>query len=141
MVADLFVAIHLLSGYPVPERNPEVSLVPLATMQQMVCKGPSGVKGVYMPARGTFIDESIDLVGDIYARSVLMHELVHHLQHMSGKFETIDAPCYRSHAKEVEAYEIRNRYLKNMRVNRGLFSLDSAAIACQEHSKAASAGP
>ena len=136
MVTELFATIHLLSGYPLPEHNPEISFVPLATMQQMICKRACAVKAFYKPDQGVFIDEKIDVKDDIYSRSVLLHELVHHLQHVDGKFETLDTPCHRWQAKEVEAYEIQHKYLKKMRVTRSFIALDTVPITCPEDSKA-----
>jgi hypothetical protein len=141
MVAELFATIHLLSGYPVPQRSPEVSFVPLATMQQMICNNrPCAVKAFYKPEEGVFIDEKIDVEDDIYSRSVLLHELVHHLQYESRKFESLDTPCHRWQAKEVEAYEIQHKYLKKMHVTRSFISLDTLPITCPEDNKTDSAG-
>lgn len=132
MVAELFATIHLLSGYPVPEPLPSVQFVPLATMQAMVCKGPCAVKAFYTPAQGVVIDEKLDVKGDTYARSILLHELVHHAQHVSGRFEALDTPCRRWQAKEVEAYEIQHKYLKKLRVTRSFIALDTVPITCPE---------
>lgn len=140
LVAELFATIHLLSGYPLPEHKPEVSFLPLAMMQQMICKRACPVKAFYKPGEGVFIDEKIDVKDDIYSRSVLLHELVHHLQHESGKFDNLDTPCHRWQAREVEAYEIQHKYLKKMRVTRSFISLDTVPITCPEDSKAGTAG-
>lgn len=140
MVSKLFVTISMLSGYPVPEQNPEVHFVPLATMQQMICKRPCAVKAFYMPGKGVYIDETIDVQNDTYSRSVLLHELVHHLQHESGKFESLDTACHRWQAKEVEAYEIQHKYLKKLHVTRSFIGLDTMPITCPEDSSANAAG-
>ncbi|MEO8008830.1 MAG: hypothetical protein ABI728_09985 [Betaproteobacteria bacterium] len=140
LVAELFATIHLLSGYPVPEGNPEVRFLALATMQQMICKRACAVKAFYKPGEGVFIEEKIDVKDDIYSCSVPMHELVHHLQHESGKFDNLDTPCHRWQAKEVEAYEIQHKYLKKMRVTRSFISLDTVPITRAQDSKAGAAG-
>ncbi len=139
LVAELFATIHLLSGYPVPERSPEVRFLPLATMQRMVCKSACAVKAFYTPGEGVVIDEKIDVKGDVYSRSVLLHELVHHLQHESRKFDNLETPCHRWQAKEVEAYEIQHKYLKKMQVTRSFIALDTLPITCPESSKAGAA--
>ena len=131
LVAELFTTIHLLSGYPVPEHNPEVNFVPLTTMQGMICKDkPCAVRAFYKPEEGVFVDEKIDVKDDIYSRSVLLHELVHYLQHEEKKCEDLDTPCHRWQAKEVEAYEIQHKYLKKMRVTRSFIALDTEPITC-----------
>jgi hypothetical protein len=140
LVAELFVTIKLLSGYPVPDRMPQVRSVPLATMQEMICKGPCAVKAFYTPEKGVFVDEKLDVANDIYSRSILLHELVHHLQHESGKFEALDTPWHRWQAKEVEAYEIQHKYLKRMRVTRSFIALDTMPTTCPEDSRPGQGG-
>lgn len=140
MVSRLFVTISMLSGYPMPAQNPEVHFVPLATMQQMICKGACAVKAFYLPGKGVFIDETLDVKDDTYSRSVLLHELVHHLQHESGKFEKLDTPCRRWQAKEIEAYEIQHKYLKKLHVTRSFIGLDTMPITCPEDTNASTSG-
>lgn len=136
LVAELFVTINLLSGYPIPERVPQVRFVPQSAMQEMICKGPCAVKAFYTPEKGVLMDEKLDVRDDTWSRSILLHELVHHLQHESGKFEALDTPCHRWQAKEVEAYEIQHKYLKKLRVTRSFIALDTAPITCPEDSQA-----
>jgi hypothetical protein len=140
LVADLFATIALLSGYAVPAQVPDVSFVPLATMQQMICKRPCAVKAFYLPDKGVFIDETIDVKNDVRARAVLLHELVHHLQHVEGRFEDLDTACHRWQAKEVEAWEIQHKYLKKMNATRSFIALDTVPITCPEGTKTGGAG-
>lgn len=130
MVTDLFLTISLLSGYPVPDRMPTVTRLPKQTMQAMICSGPCAVRAFYTPDKGVVIDEQLDLKGDTYSRSILLHELVHHLQHVSGRFEDLPTPCHRWRAKEVEAYEIQHTYLKKLRVTRSFIALDTVPTTC-----------
>jgi hypothetical protein len=58
-----------------------------------------------------FIDERLDLRSDTFNRSILLHELVHHFQASSGRFETLPSECERRNAEELEAYRIQNKYL------------------------------
>jgi hypothetical protein len=110
-LVELFTAIRLLAGYPMPDALPEVHLVSQSWIQQEVCLRPCRVPAFYDPARGVFIDEKMDLQDDPWSRSILLHELVHHVQARSGRFETVPSECERRHAEELEAYEIQNRYL------------------------------
>lgn len=130
LVADMFLTINLLSGYPVPEGQPAVTRVSRETMQAMICQGPCAVRAFYTPEKGVYIDEKLNLADDYYARSVLMHELVHHLQHVAGRFEDLDTPCRRWKAKEVEAYEIQHKYLKKLRLTQRFIALDTVPITC-----------
>ncbi|MEI7968178.1 MAG: DUF6647 family protein [Betaproteobacteria bacterium] len=130
MVKQLFLTINLLSGYPIPDQMPSVSFVPLETMQKMICKGACRVRAFYLPDKGIFVDEAIDVKDDTYSRSILLHELVHHLQHLSGKFDSLPTTCERWQAKEIEAYEIQHKYLKRLHVTRSFIALDTVPITC-----------
>jgi hypothetical protein len=121
-VAELFTAIRLVSGYPGPATLPEVHAMPRVEMQREVCGGRAcGVKAYYHQDRGVFIDEALDLQGDAFDRSVLVHELVHHLQKTTGKFDAVPGMCNRRNAQELEAYEIQNRYLAGQGTSRRAF--------------------
>ena len=111
LLAELFVAIHDIGGYPVPDTYPVVHQIPAAELQQQFCKGPCGVKAFYAPNEGVFIDDSLDIEHDVHARSILLHELVHHVQAVSGRFDAMRNACMRSNRAEAEAYRIQNLYL------------------------------
>ena len=132
LVAELFAAIHMLSPYAVPEQAPEVHFVPLATMQRMICKDACAVKAFYLPDKGIYVDETADVRSDVFARSILLHELVHHLQHLNGRFAALDTHCQRWQAKEIEAYQIQHRYLSKMNATRSFIALDTLPILCRD---------
>ena len=111
LLTKLFVAIHDIGGYPVPEEMPEIHQLAPAELQQKFCKGPCGVKAFYAPDEGVFIDASLDLERDVHAQSILLHELVHHVQAVSGRFDSVRNECIRSNNAEREAYRIQNLYL------------------------------
>jgi hypothetical protein len=84
-------------------------------IQRRLCEGrPCRVKAYYHPESGIIVDESLDLQNDAFDRSILLHELVHHLQKTTGKFEIITSFCSRRISEEIEAYEIQNRYLSEI---------------------------
>ena len=111
LVAELFAAIKMLSGYPVPDSQPPVHVLPRAQLEAMVCQGPCGVKGFYLKGKGVFIDEALDLSNSVKAKSILLHELVHYLQGATGKFDSMP-DCHAWYAREYEAYHIQNQYLR-----------------------------
>lgn len=84
LVKDLLLVIQVVAGYPAPEVLPAVNIVPDAELQRMVCGRPCWVKAFYDPDQGIYLSESIDLDGDTYGRSILLHELVHYAQRASG---------------------------------------------------------
>jgi hypothetical protein len=119
LMIELFTAIRLVSGYPVPESFPEIHVVPEAEMQQRVCAGRTcRVKAFYHPDLGVYVNEGMDVINDPFDRSILLHELVHHLQRTTGKFDAMTSFCYRRNAQELEAYEIQNRYLSVQQASR-----------------------
>jgi len=119
LMVELFTAIRLVSGYPAPESLPEIHRVPESEMQQRVCAGrPCRVKAFYHPEWGVYVNEDMDVVNDPFDRSILLHELVHHLQKTTGKFDAMPSFCIRRNAQEMEAYEIQNRYLSEQQASR-----------------------
>jgi hypothetical protein len=101
----------MLSGYPVPDAAPEIHRLPRAALESMVCRTACGVKAFYLKGKGVYIDQSLDLQGDLKARSILLHELVHYVQGRTGKFDTM-SDCHGWYTKEYEAYAIQNQYLR-----------------------------
>ena len=124
LVVELFTSIQLLAGYPAPKVLPEIHVVPHQEIEQRFCAGPCRVMAFYDPAQGVFIDDSLDIQSDLFARSILLHELVHQLQNASGKFDTIANRCAQHSLKESDAYEIQNRYLASMRDGHHAFQID-----------------
>ena len=112
LVAQLLAAIHSISGYPLPDAAPAVRLASLSEMQAMVCRGPCQVRGFYTRENGVVLNETLDVAHDTTAQSILLHELVHYVQQVSGKFEKLPDRCDRWFAREYEAYEIQNAYLR-----------------------------
>lgn len=113
-VVDLLAAIQLLAGFPAPQELPEVHFVSQSWIQAEVCVKSCRVPAFYDPARGVFIDEKLDLKSDTFNRSILLHELVHHLQASNGRFEELASECERRNAEELEAYAIQNKYLASV---------------------------
>jgi hypothetical protein len=112
LVSELFAAISSLSNYPQPYHLPPVQLKPIAELQAMVCKGNCQLRGFYLPRKGVFLNDTLDIRNDVMARSVLLHELVHHVQETSGRFDSLPNACDRWWLREREAYEIQNAYLR-----------------------------
>ncbi len=119
LMVELFAAIRLVSGYPSPDVLPQIQRVSVVEMQHKICDGRScGVKAFYHPEWGVYVDEALDIENNTFARSILLHELVHHLQKTTGKFDAVPNFCNRRNAQELEAYEIQNRYLADQGASR-----------------------
>lgn len=131
LVAELFAAIHLLSGYAPPTVPPEIHRVPQSVIQEHFCHRPCPVRAAYDSAKGVFIDENLDVANNTFDRSILLHELVHHVQAVSGRFDMGSSDCMRRNSAEQEAYSIQNRYL--MEMNNGTrVSMTGWAARCND---------
>ena len=113
LALQLLASIHSLSGYPTQTLLPEIHQAPVAEIRQRFCQGTCAAQAFYRPGEGIYIDEAFDLANDEFARSVLLHELVHHVQRVSGTFQKMPSACDRWYAAEREAYTIQNRYLEH----------------------------
>ena len=114
LIAELFAAIQLLSGYPPPTVPPVIHVVPQSAIQEQFCHRPCRVRAAYDATLGVFIDENLDVADNTFERSILLHELVHHVQAVSGRFDMGSSDCMRRNEAEQEAYFIQNLYLMQM---------------------------
>jgi hypothetical protein len=114
VVSSLFLILSQLSGYPPPRTLPDIHLLSPVRLQEELCQGPCGVHAYYLDDRGIFIRDDLDVVNDLKSRSILLHELVHHLQKENGRFDALGT-CERWLAREEEAYRMQNAYLSSMR--------------------------
>lgn len=112
LIAELLAAIHMMAAYPGGQPPPGVHVVSEAEIQQRLCAGrPCRVKAFYHPEWGIFVVDTLDVRHNAFDRSILVHELVHHLQRITGRFDGVPGHCARRNAQELEAYDIQNRYL------------------------------
>ena len=112
LMDELFVAIRLVSTCPVPIELPALHRLSKTEIQRRLCDGrPCSIKAFCHPDQGVFVDEALDVHDNAFDRSIFLHELVHHLQKATGKFEKVTSACSRRIAEGIEAYEIQNCYL------------------------------
>ena len=84
-------------------------------IEEKICRSQcKRIKAFYHPDWGVYLDESLDLSGDAFGRSVLLHELMHYVQHSAVAYETLPSDCERRNAEEHEAYKVQNRYLASI---------------------------
>ena len=110
ILAALLVWASQLSGYPLPAEPPAVRFDSHDFFVENVCFGQEcNVVGWYDDAGTIFIDERYRDVDDQFAKSLLVHEFTHYLQHENGAFQP--PSCNLNIAREKEAYEIQNRFI------------------------------
>jgi hypothetical protein len=98
------------SDYPMPPAAPEVRFEPHAFFVQHVCAGKEcNAVGWYNDDLVIYIDESYRNADGSFATSLIVHELTHYLQHLSGRFDSHS--CADSLRREREAYGVQNNYL------------------------------
>jgi hypothetical protein len=110
LLPALLVAVHHLSKYPAPGELPAVHRVPHAKIEQLACGKPCPALAAYRPGEGIYLDEALKPESNVFARSVLLHELVHYVQDVSNELAGV-RPCERWYRREQEAYAIQKRFL------------------------------
>lgn len=130
VVAALMLLVTELTAYPSPMPAPRVFPTPPAELQQNLCKGPCGVHAYYLDNHGVVMRDDLDVASDVRARSILLHELVHHAQSLNGRFSDLPA-CERWYLREEEAYRVQNAYLSKLRTGMR-FAFDFLPDRCKD---------
>jgi hypothetical protein len=110
LVPALLDAIDKLSKYPRPKTSPEIHRVARETIEALACVGRCGVRAIFHPGQGIFIDERMQPETSLFDRSVLLHELVHYVQELANERGEME-PCKRWYFRELEAYAIQKQFL------------------------------
>jgi hypothetical protein len=114
MATNLFAIVATLTGQPlVSDALPEIHRVPHAQIEAMACQQTCRVRAIYIPHLGVYIDDNLDIELNVFDRSILLHELVHHAQAVMGKYEDLSL-CQSWKSSEIEAYRIQDLYLARM---------------------------
>lgn len=101
-----------LSGHPMPLKPPEVVMVPHSHLVQAACGGREcKVMGWFPPGDRIYLDERLKLRESLHASSVLVHEMVHYLQHQRRGEDRSPYSCTEAVAMEREAYQVQRDYL------------------------------
>ena len=99
-----------LSGYDGPETPPAVEFKPHSFFVKHACGGRDcDAMGWYNDRGVVYVDERLRNQDTVFTRSLLVHEFVHYLQDLSGKFDT-DA-CADQIQREREAYAYQRMYV------------------------------
>lgn len=111
----------------IPFQLPDVRFVSQESLAARVCNDSRcDVRGWFSSA-----DQVIYMAGNrnimvnnMHARSILLHEIVHYIQHQIG-FPQLGNICLTWKAREIEAYKIQYRWLyeNHVRVRTPVFNL------------------
>lgn len=88
---------------------PRAVAVEPAVLQDWACGRPCGVRAWYSPTGTVVVDNRLDLSNDLRARSILVHELVHHVQRMREGVRARN--CEDWQKREADAYRIQATWL------------------------------
>jgi hypothetical protein len=109
LAVALLAWIGANTAYPTLGAPPPIEVVPHQVIEEMVCRARCDAAGGY--AYGViYLDEGLRSLRPVCTRSVLVHELVHHLQHVTGRWSRRGPASHRS-AMEAEAHMIQGGYL------------------------------
>ena len=98
------------SDYPMPAQPPTVQFAPHEFFVENVCAGKEcNAVGWYNDENIIYIDEKYRNADGSFATSLIVHELTHYLQHLSGRYDSFS--CKDSLVREREAYGVQNEYL------------------------------
>ena len=110
LALKLLLAAQSLSGYAPPQAPPDIAFLPAVELERLACGRPCPVYGWFPPGQVIYLDDRLDPVGDLRARAVLLHELVHFLQQENGAYEG-PVTCATWLAREREAIAVERRWL------------------------------
>ncbi len=136
-IGRLIATAAVLGGYP-PTPPPSVTVIAQAELSARVCGGACAVKGAFIPGQGVFITTELEVEPDPQDRSVLLHELVHYLQELNGRYAN-ETACDRFRYRELEAYRLQDEYLSRygLGVSNQTASLGWQPAACLGESSGA----
>jgi hypothetical protein len=123
-MSDLYAALLswsvMLSGYPAPAQPPVVVMKPHAFFVENACdKRECKVLGWYAGGRNVYLDETMDPQNNLFASSILVHEMVHYLQGVArgddalkgGSAFNTTPSCQQLVHWEFEAYAVQREYI------------------------------
>lgn len=112
LVLALLTWLHTTAGYEIPHATPAVAVVPHAQLVEMACSASCAVLGFYRDDGVVYLDNRLAVETNVCAQSILLHELVHHLQHRRGRFAEFP-PVIRWQLRELEAHGLQRVFLRH----------------------------
>lgn len=102
-------AVHL-TGYPAPLHPPEVEFKVHAFFVENACGGRDcDAVGWYNDKDIVYLDERLRDRDDVFVNSITVHEFVHYLQDLSGKYDSNS--CADQIIRERDAYAYQRSYV------------------------------
>lgn len=124
LIAYLLSWAVFYTGYSMPDQLPVIEFVPRSYFVWRICdnidtpKSPCVVRAMYDDDIDGFIFLDQVFKGKIneFAKSIIVHEMVHYLQDMSGDWKEIkkwprDIRCQERLYRQREAYMVQDKYM------------------------------
>ena len=118
IIISLFTYAQIVTGTTGLDLTvPEISMVPQQTIAQKACGTQScNVKGWFSNENGMiYMPDTSDILHNQYAQSILLHEIVHSIQHRIDK-PKLGNDCLTWKVREAEAYRIQYEWLYENRI-------------------------
>ncbi len=109
IIPELIAVIAGYGTFAISSEAPAITFVPPGTIAQELCGRPCPAFAMFDPKRGVLLDDRLNPLNDLNARSILLHELVHFAQwKSSGRMPN---GCSEWLQREKGAYEIQFAWL------------------------------
>ncbi len=125
----LLAWIHATAGYAVPDTAPRVEFVQPRLIADIMCDAQAKCPVLAMYLRGDtiFLDERLDVRGNDYHTSILLHELVHYAS--SSRVGASARTTAKAGKEEEEAFRLQAVWLRE----RAIFFPQRHQIPRREH--------
>ena len=121
VLASLLIFAQSATGYALPEDPPWIAFAPHAELPAGGMQRPCKIYGWYPRGKIIYLDDRLDPVHEVRARSILLHELVHYMQQVHGAFSG-GSECENWSRREREAYSVQARWLAAKATPSSLYS-------------------
>ena len=97
---------------------PEIKIKPVSELQIIACDGAAcPIKAFYdLEEKTIFLSSQLDLDYSL-DKSILLHELVHYVQDVNGKWEEEEDECRSGMRRELNAFIVQEKYLLQQNVH------------------------
>ena len=97
---------------------PGVRSIPLEDLQKIACDGAAcPIQAFYHKEdKIIYLSKELDYEDQLH-RSILLHELVHYVQDVTGQWLPEQTDCRSGMRRELEAFRLQERYLLNNNIH------------------------
>ncbi len=127
IIVELLAWAVVLSGYEMPNEIPIIHYRPNEHFVEKLCDGvntkkdPCVARAYYNDSENAIIVLNtkywqINKEWSPFERGIILHEIVHYLQHMTGKYDgftdwPVEKLCEARKFRQIEAYQTQDKYM------------------------------